>query len=56
MKIVITALGSGGDVFPFIAIGQALRQPGYAVPVLANLHFANSFGHAGGLSLLPLGT
>ena len=55
MKIVITALGSGGDVFPFIAIGQVLQQRGYTVALLANPHFADAVAQAG-LSLVPLGT
>ncbi len=55
MKIVITALGSGGDVFPFIAIGQVLQQRGHTVALLANPHFANAVAQAG-LLLVPLGT
>ena len=55
MKIVITALGSVGDVFPFIAIGQVLQQRGHTVALLANPHFANAVAQAG-LSLVPLGT
>ena len=55
MKIVITALGSGGDVFPFIALGQALQQRGHTVALLANPHFADAVAQAS-LSLVPLGT
>jgi len=55
MKIVITALGSGGDVFPFIALGQVLQQRGHTVALLANPHFAETVARAG-LSLVPLGT
>ena len=55
MKIVITALGSGGDVFPFIALGQVLQQRGHTVALLANPHFANAVAQAG-LLLVPLGT
>ena len=55
MKIVIMALGSAGDVFPFIAIGQVLQQRGHTVALLANPHFADAAVQAG-LSLVPLGT
>ena len=55
MKIIIMALGSGGDVFPFIAIGQVLRERGHTVALLANPHFAAAVAQAG-LSLVPLGT
>ena len=55
MNIVITALGSGGDVFPFIALGQVLRERGHRVTLLANPHFAAAVAQAG-LPLAPLGT
>jgi rhamnosyltransferase subunit B len=55
MKIVITALGSGGDVFPFIALGHVLQQRGHTVALLANPHFADAVARAG-LSLVALGT
>jgi hypothetical protein len=55
MNIVITALGSGGDVFPFIALGQVLRDRGHRVTLLANPHFAAAVAQAG-LPLVPLGT
>ena len=55
MKMIITALGSGGDVFPFIALGQVLQQRGHTVALLANPHFAEAVAQAG-LSLVPLGT
>jgi rhamnosyltransferase subunit B len=55
MKVVISALGSGGDVFPFIALGQVLQERGHAVTLLANPHFADAVAQAG-LSLVPLGT
>jgi hypothetical protein len=40
VNAVNTALGSGGDVFPFIALGQVLRERGHTVALLANPHFA----------------
>ncbi|MCP5196917.1 MAG: glycosyltransferase, partial [Gammaproteobacteria bacterium] len=55
MKVVITALGSGGDVFPFIALGQTLQQRGHNVTLIANPHFAAEVDRAG-LMLKPLGT
>lgn len=55
MKMIIMALGSGGDVFPFIALGQVLRERGHTVALLANPHFAAAVAQAG-LSLVPLGT
>ena len=55
MNVVITALGSGGDVFPFIALGQVLQERGHPVALLANPHFAEAVA-AAGLPLVPLGT
>mgnify|MGYP001490612534 CR=1 FL=1 len=55
MKVVINPLGSGGDVFPFIALGQVLRERGHTVALLANPHFADAVA-AAGLRLIPLGT
>lgn len=55
MKVVISALGSGGDVFPFIALGQVLQERGHAVTLIANPHFAEAVTHAG-LSLASLGS
>ena len=36
MKILITTIGSHGDVHPFLAIGAALRQRGHQVTMLAS--------------------
>jgi rhamnosyltransferase subunit B len=55
MKMIITALGSGGDVFPFLALGAILRQRGHTVTLIANPHFATEVAQAG-LELTPLGT
>lgn len=35
MHILIVAVGSAGDVYPFITIGQALKRRGHAVTVIA---------------------
>jgi rhamnosyltransferase subunit B len=42
MKAVLVALGSAGDVHPFLAIGQALAARGHEVEILANPIFAES--------------
>ncbi len=55
MKLIITALGSGGDVFPFITLGQALQQRGHTVALMANPYFADAVDRAG-LPLIPLGS
>ena len=55
MKVVISALGSGGDVFPFITLGQVLQERGHAITLIANPHFAEAVTQAG-LSLAPLGS
>lgn len=55
VNVVITVLGSGGDVFPFIALGQVLRERGHTVALLANPHFAAAVA-AADLPLVPLGT
>lgn len=38
-RILILAVGSAGDVYPFIVIGQALRARGYAVTLVATANF-----------------
>ncbi|MET3130765.1 rhamnosyltransferase subunit B [Oxalobacteraceae bacterium GrIS 1.11] len=47
MHIVIVALGSAGDVFPFISIGQVLRQRGHEVELLAASAYQKSVESAG---------
>lgn len=42
MKAVLVALGSAGDVHPFLAVGQALAARGHEVEILANPVFAES--------------
>ena len=39
MRILILAVGSAGDVYPFIVIGQALRARGYHVTLMATANF-----------------
>ena len=47
MNIIIVAIGSQGDVNPFIKIGNALHQMGYDVTVLSNNYFRESVQNAG---------
>ena len=46
-RIVILAVGSAGDVYPFIVIGQALRRRGYDVTLVATDNFAARVERAG---------
>ena len=55
MKFLMSALGSAGDVHPFIAIGEALCARGHAVRILASPPFEQRIRDAG-LAFAPLGT
>jgi rhamnosyltransferase subunit B len=55
VRILITTIGSAGDVNPFVAIGRALRQRGHDVVMLVNPHFEPRV-RAAGLGFEPLGT
>jgi len=46
-RFAITALGSAGDVYPFLAIGRALRARGHDVVVYASEHFTDKIAEAG---------
>ena len=39
MRIIMTALGSYGDVHPIIGLGTALRARGHEVFVISNPYF-----------------
>jgi rhamnosyltransferase subunit B len=39
LNVLLVALGSSGDVFPFLGLGRALRARGHQVTLLANAHF-----------------
>jgi rhamnosyltransferase subunit B len=41
LKILLTPIGSHGDVHPFVGLGMELKQRGHEVIVLANEHFRN---------------
>ena len=55
MKVVLTALGSSGDVFPVIGLALRLQQRGHAVVVIASGHFAPLAARLG-LGFVGLGT
>jgi rhamnosyltransferase subunit B len=55
MPFLLSALGSAGDVHPFIAIGQVLVARGHAVRLLASPVFEARIRLAG-LGFTPLGT
>jgi rhamnosyltransferase subunit B len=55
MHILISCVGSAGDVHPFIAIGQALARRGHEVELVTSTHFAARI-EAAGLACTPVGT
>lgn len=55
MKVLLPTLGSAGDVYPFLAVGQALQARGHAVEVITNPVFAPVVA-AAGLAFAPVGT
>jgi rhamnosyltransferase subunit B len=55
VNVLLIALGSHGDVHPFVGIGRRLRQRGHHVAVAANEYFKPLIDHAG-LEFLALGT
>ncbi|OYU00078.1 MAG: hypothetical protein CFE40_01820 [Burkholderiales bacterium PBB1] len=55
MHILISCVGSAGDVHPFIAIGQALARRGHEVELLTSPHFAARI-EAAGLTCTSIGT
>ena len=46
-RILILAVGSAGDVYPFIVIGQALRARGHDVTLVATANFQTRVERAG---------
>lgn len=54
MRILITTIGSSGDINPFVAIGRTLRERGHDVVMLVNPHFEPRV-RAAGLRFEPLG-
>ncbi len=55
MRVLISCVGSAGDLLPFLAIGRALAQHGVEVEVMASPVFAARVADAG-LGFLPFGT
>lgn len=55
MKILIVAIGSQGDVNPFIKIGMELQKRGNEVTLLSNDFFRDSIKNAG-LDFSPVGS
>ena len=55
MRLLLTALGSYGDVHPMVGLGQAMRERGHHVSIIANPHFRPVVESAQ-LELLPIGT
>lgn len=45
--IILCAIGSAGDVYPFIGIGQELRKRGYRVTLITSLFFETQARDAG---------
>lgn len=55
MRILVSCVGSAGDVHPFLAIGAALARRGHEVEMQASPYFRQRI-EAAGLAFLPLGT
>lgn len=55
MHVLMSCVGSAGDVHPFLAIGQALVRRGHAVELLASPYFQARV-EAAGLGFVPFGT
>lgn len=55
MQMILVAIGSAGDINPFIVIGSYLKKMGHEVLLIASPHFEDK-AHRAGLELLPLGT
>lgn len=55
MNIILTALGSAGDVHPIVGIGSRLKQLGHRVTIITSPYFAPLVDRVG-LELVPLGT
>ena len=54
-QILLNPIGSGGDVFPFLAIGRELQKRGHHVAVMTNRQFIENVGQAG-LEFIEIGT
>ncbi len=54
MRVLITAIGSHGDVNPFIGVGRALQARGHQAAFAGNAYFQPQIEEAG-LEFIPLG-
>lgn len=55
MNVLLPTIGSSGDVFPMIAIGQTLQQRGHRVAIVTSPLHEETI-RAAGLGFYPLGT
>lgn len=55
MNILLPTMGSSGDVFPLISIGQAMQARGHKVFIIANLVFGKMVKESG-LDFIALGS
>jgi rhamnosyltransferase subunit B len=55
MHVILTPVGSAGDVDPFVVVGAALRGRGHRITLVAAEPFAGVAAR-GGLEFVPLGT
>jgi rhamnosyltransferase subunit B len=55
LTILLLAIGSAGDVHPFIGLGLALQKRGHRVKIITNPIFAELAAKVG-LEMIPLGT
>lgn len=55
MRLLLTALGSYGDVHPMVGLGAAMRNRGHQVFIIANPHF-RAVVESARLELIPIGT
>lgn len=39
MRVILIPIGSAGDVFPFLGLGQRLAARGHEIVVITNGHF-----------------
>jgi len=54
-QILLNPIGSGGDVFPFLALGRELQKRGHHVAVMTNPIFKENVGQAG-LECIEIGS
>jgi rhamnosyltransferase subunit B len=55
LRVLLTPIGSGGDVFPFIGLGLELRRRGHEAIVITNAHFEDLVRRSG-LEFIEHGT